>query len=133
MPRVTTQVSRPGFIADHHSIDRSDGYQIDWAGVTQTDAEGRKYLLAGTVVGAALGAGKLRPRVVTTNPAIGILETNAYETDRDAALSGYGVILGGVIYENLLPTALDAATRTELNTANVGTGFAFRTYADNRA
>ncbi len=140
MPRVTTMISRPGFIVDHASIDRSFGFQVDWAGVTQTDAEGRKYLLAGTAVGTALGAGKLRQRVVTTNPAIGLLETNAYEDDKNASLSGYGVIIGGAVYENLLPDAtggppatLAAGIKTELNTAGVGTGFAFATYADNRA
>ncbi len=133
MPRTTTVVSRPGFILDYESIDRMDGRQIDWAAVTNTDAEGRKFLPAGTPVGTLAGAGKLRPRVVTTNPAIGLLETNAYENTRSASQSGYGVIVGGVIYENLLPVALDAATRTELNTANVGTGFSFQTYGDTRA
>lgn len=141
MPRTTTVVSRPGFIADYASIVRlPTGRQIDWANVTNTDAEGRKYLPAGTAVGDLLGSGKLRPRVVTTNPAIGLLETNAYEDDKAAAASGYGVIIGGVVYENLLPDAtggppatLAAAIKTELQTTGIGTGFAFFTYADNRA
>lgn len=141
MPRTTTVVSRPGFIADAHSIDRyPTGLQIDWANVSQTDAEGRKFLLAGTSVGTLAAGGKLRPRVVTTNPAIGLLETNAYEDDRNAAVTGYGVIIGGAVYENLLPDAtggppatLPAAIKTELQTAGVGTGFAFFTYADTRA
>lgn len=98
---------------------------------------GSKFLPAGTEVGTLAGNGKLRLRVVTTNPAIGLLETNAEEDSANHAASGYGVITGGVIYENLLPGAtgsprtLAAAVKTELN-AN-GTGFAFQQYADSRA
>ena len=56
---------------------------------------------------------------------------------REAMLTGYGLIVGGVIHENLLPDATDtprtlaAPIKTELNAA--GTGFAWRTYNDGRA
>lgn len=99
-------------------------------------ATGKKRLLAGTVVGSLLGGGKISPRVVTTNPAIGILESTATEDDSFAALSGYGVLVGGVFYENLLPDAtgspatLAAAVKTELT--NAGTGFSFEQYGDTR-
>lgn len=99
-------------------------------------ATGTKRLVAGTVVGSLLGAGKVSPRVATTNPAIGILETTATEDDSFAALTGYGVLVGGVFYENLLPDAtgnpatLAAAVKTELT--NAGTGFAFEAYSDTR-
>jgi hypothetical protein len=101
------------------------------------DKGGAKMLPAGTVVGDLAGNGKLRPRVVTTNPAIGVLETAAVEGDPSASLSGYGVIIGGALYENLLPEAtgtpkvLATAVKTELN-AN-GTGFAFEQFSDSRA
>lgn len=215
MPRTTTRVGRPGFIADHASIDRTSGRQIDWANVAESfrttgtaastitttgaalgapsvpvaalpialpagavlnfmpgagkfakltapaaagattltvealptalangdtaqyGATGKKMLPAGTVVGSLLGAGRVSPRIVTTNPAIGLLETNAIEDDPDAALSGYGVIVGGVVYEALLPDStgtprtLSAAIKTEL--ANAGTGFSYEPYADSRA
>jgi hypothetical protein len=99
---------------------------------------GAKRLRAGTVVGTLLGAGKVSPRIVTTNPARGILETDAVEGDVNAALSGYGIIIGGAIYEALLPEAsgsprvLAAAVKTELDTPGQGTGFAFLEYIDTR-
>lgn len=106
------------------------------ATVVSTAYSGPKLLSAGTVVGDLAGGGKLRPRVVTTNPAIGILEVTAREDDPAAALTGYGVLIGGHFYENLLPDAsgspkvLATAIKTELN-AN-GTGVSFEQYGDNR-
>jgi hypothetical protein len=85
-----------------------------------------------------LSSGKIVPRVIRpgSETAIGFLETDASEDDRSAALSGYGVIIGGALYENLLVDANGGATisatyKTELQTAGVGTGFAFHAYADN--
>jgi hypothetical protein len=91
---------------------------------------------AGTCV-AALSSGKIVPRAIVpgAETAIGFLETEASQDDRAAALSGHGVIIGGALYENLLPDANGGATisstyKTELQTAGVGTGFAFLAYAD---
>ena len=99
---------------------------------------GAKLLKAGTVVGNALtSGGAVSLRVVTTNPAIGILETDAIEGAEEQGLTGQSIIVGGVFYENLLPEAtgspavLASAVKTELN-AN-GSGFAFVQYADNRS
>ena len=110
----------------------------DVATHTITPASGSKVLKAGTAVGVLAGSGKLRPRVVTANPAIGLLESDAIELDRSAALTGYGVIVGGVIYENLLPDAtggppktIAAGIKTEL--AAAGTGFAWEVYQDTRS
>lgn len=98
----------------------------------------KKTMLAGTAVGTLLGAGKMVPRVVTTNPAVGFTETNATEDDPQDALSGYGMIVGGVVYENLLPDAtggppatLPSAIKTELT--NAGCTFKFEPYGDSRA
>ena len=91
---------------------------------------------AGTCM-AELSSGKVIPRVLATSEtAIGFLATNASQNDHSAALSGYGIIIGGALYENLLPDANGGATisatyKTELQTAGVGTGFAFVAYADN--
>ncbi len=91
---------------------------------------------AGTCV-AELSSGKVIPRALATSEtAIGFLETDATQSDRSAALSGYGIIVGGMLYENLLPDAAGGATisatyKTELQTAGVGTGFGFSAYADN--
>lgn len=126
--------SPPGFIVDHGSIDRGNGRQIDWANVVNNGTygeSGKRKIPAGTIMGELAGAGLLRPRVVTTNPATCILATDAIEDDKAAALTGYGVIKGGVIYENLLPEGVPAAAvKTELDAA--GTGFAWETYADSR-
>jgi hypothetical protein len=92
---------------------------------------------AGTVM-AELSSGKVIPRAIIpgSETAIGLLETEASYLDRAAALSGYGIIVGGLVYENLLPDANGGSTinstyKTELQTAGVGTGFGFATYADN--
>ena len=137
MGRSTYTSTRPGFVADPESIVRNSGRQIDWAHVSTDNADGKKILVAGTVVGELLGAGKISPRVVTTNPAAGILESTAVEGDPSASRSGYGVIIGGHLYANRLPDAtgtpkvLAAAVLTELR-AN-GFAFSFEQFADSRA
>lgn len=109
----------------------------DTATYAGTPGSGDKVLPAGTVVGELLGSGKIGPRVVTTNPATGILKTTAIENDRSAALSGYGVYIGGPIYEALLPQAsgsprvLATAIKTELATA--GCTFKYLPYLDDSA
>lgn len=136
MPYTATNLSRLPFVANDHAVVRNSGRQIDWANVSATNADGKKIVYAGTVVGELLGTGKISPRVVTTNPAIGIIETNAVQDETFAALSGYGVLIGGHFYENLLPDAtgtpktLAATVKTELN-AN-GFAFSFEPYGDNR-
>jgi len=135
--RETFTVAAPGFIQDHGSVVRSQGRQIDWANVPDSykNGDGVKVLPAGTVVGDTLDAvanrGAVSPRVVTTNPAIGILETTAVEGESHAALSGYGVIIGGSIFGNLLPGGMPAAAViTELRAA--GYAWHFATYSDVR-
>jgi len=140
MPRSTYAISRPGFVLDQNSMERIDGRQIDWANVSNTykDATtGKKVLPAGTVIGDLLGAGKVSPRVVTTNPATGILVSTATEGDPSMPLSGVGIYKGGVVYETLLPDStgspktLPAAFKTEL--AAAGCTFKYEAYSDNRA
>lgn len=144
MPRTTfSGLSLPAFIVDHQSADRDNGHQIDWDNVTAgagvvpaLNAQGKKVLLAGTPVGSLLGAGKISPRVANTNPAVGILLTNAVQDEPQAALSGYGIVTGGMLYENFIqgasgtPKVLPDDIKEELD-AN-GTGFAWRQYADDR-
>jgi hypothetical protein len=139
MSRSTFVVGGPGFIADHKSMEQNTGRQIDWTNVagSYVDADtGKKVIPAGTPVGELLGAGKISPRVVTTNPATGLLATTAVEDAPEHAKTGYGVYVGGVVYENFLPTSsgsptrLAAAVRTELDTA--GCTFKWEYYEDNR-
>jgi hypothetical protein len=91
---------------------------------------GRKMIRAGIPVGTTLGDGA-SPRRAGTNPAVGVLFTSAVEGDRSAAMSGYGLLIGGALYENRLPEEIDEDTKTELNDA--GTGFAWLQYFDSRS
>lgn len=98
---------------------------------------GYKTLLPGTVMGIAT-SGMMYPRVATTNPADGLLATHAYENSQVAALSGYGLCVGAIVYENLLPDAtggppatLPSAMKTEL--ASNTKGFIYREYSDTRS
>lgn len=96
---------------------------------------GDKYIPAGTAMaGDPLTNAALVPTV--GSDATCLLATGASENGRTDARTGYGVILGGVIYENLLPQAtgspkrLPTAARTALQTAGVGTGWSWRQYLD---
>lgn len=96
---------------------------------------GPKHVPAGTRMGDAGTKGRMYPRVETTNPAKFILATPATEGAPHENHSAYGVIRGGVIYENLLPGSegspkvIPSAEKSEL--AAAGTGFSFVQYRDN--
>lgn len=95
-----------------------------------------KVIKAGTIM-AQLASGKTIPRAAVTGAetATAILETAALERDESVGV-GYGHIVGGVIYQNLLPDfghASFATWKGELTAAGVGTGFSWLTYADNTA
>lgn len=142
LTRTTAYIGRPSFLVAGTEPERSNGgRQVDWANVGAgyiDAATGKKRLPAGTVIGELLGGNKISPRVVTTNPATGILESDAVEDSLIDSMSGYGVLRGGVVYENLLPDAtggppatLAAAIKTELQ-ANCPKGWQFEVYQDNR-
>lgn len=102
---------------------------------------GAKRLKAGTVVAQNTTTGKLVPRgaggaAPAGTATFGLLETDANELALHESASGYGVIKGGHVFENLLPDAtgspkaLPSAVKTELNAAGVGS-FTFEQYNDN--
>lgn len=62
--------------------------------------------------------------------ARGLLYANAEENSKTDSLSGYGVIVGGVVYENLLPVSLTDTYKSELQ--DHGTGFSYESYQDTR-
>jgi hypothetical protein len=71
--------------------------------------------------------------------AVCVIETDADEVSPTDALSGYGALLGGVLYESLMPEAVDdgggnflipTAYKTEL--AAAGCTFKFGQYRDSR-
>ena len=141
-------MSTPGFVVDPHSIMRDLGRQIDWANVPASfvnASSGKKVIPAGTTVGVKTGStagvvprSGLDPTVLGQEgeTAVGILETQAEEDSKSAAVSGYGVIVGGHLFENALPDAtgtpavLPAAYKTELNDS--GYAWRFRQYSDSR-
>src|SRR4029079_19315968 len=92
-----------------------------------------KVIPAGTVM-CELSSGYIVPRAARpgSEAAIGILWSTAtsssYYANNDAQ-SGYGIIVGGVIYENLLPETI-TSYKTELETN--GTSWVWETYSDNR-
>lgn len=107
-----------------------------YGGTIGSTGRGR-FIPAGTVL-AELASGKVIPRAVVTGAetAIGLLETNADELQTTDAMTGYGVLRAGMIYENLLPEA-DGATpsviptgwKTELRAR--GGAWQFDQYSDN--
>lgn len=133
MGRRTYTLSTPGFVADADSVSLSTGRQVDWESITAQD--GRKFLPAGTLVGVN-DDGQLIPAAPADgeeDPAnvFGILVTSAHENLPSDAKTGYGVYVGGVFYENLLPDREDADF-DDLREA-LGPRFVWETYEDDRA
>lgn len=87
-----------------------------------------KVIPAGTVM-CELANGKIVPRAARpgSEQAIGILWSTASQHSKVAAKTGHGVIVGGVIFENLLPETI-TSYKTELETN--GTSWVWETYAD---
>jgi hypothetical protein len=143
LTRQSLYIGRPAWLkTPGNAADRTGGRQIDWANVDADDytdpASGKKIIPSGTAMGTLLGSGKMSPRVVTTNPAVGLLEGDAIEDDLVHSISGYGLMVGGTVYENLLPDAtggppatLAAGIKTELQ-ANCPRGWQFEVYQDTR-
>lgn len=141
LTRQSLLIGRPTFLKDPYTVFRTGGRQIDWANVGAgyiDAASGKKIIPSGTAMGTLLGSGKMSPRVVTTNPAVGLLEGDAVEDSLVDSLSGYGLIVGATVYENLLPDSaggppavLASAIKTELQ-ANCPRGFQFEVYQDTR-
>lgn len=91
--------------------------------------EGDKIVKAGQPMAMEASGGKMVPRTASL-PAFGLLEGPAVENDTNAALTGYGVIVGGVVFEQLVPE-ISSTIKTELETN--GAAFYWETYADTRA
>lgn len=141
MPITTKhRVTRRPFVADRDSLDRDTGHTVDWDEVASDGAfgtTGKRVIPAGTIIGET-GAGIAPRRAsgegITAITASGILETDAHEDNRTDARSGYGVIRGGVIYQNLLPGGAPVAgVKTELAEADATTGFGWVDYVDSSA
>jgi hypothetical protein len=94
---------------------------------------------ADTFTYAATGSDATATGTITARVAAqAILETDANESAGVESLSGYSLLVGGVVLENLLPDAtggppkaLPAAYKSELTSA--GCTFKYVTYADSRS
>lgn len=109
------------------------GHEIEDASTATYIASGSgdKVIPAGTVMVEIAATGKIVPRAIrpgSENAAM-ILWSTANENDRSAALSGYGCLIGGVIYEDLLPETI-TSWKAELVTA--GAQFQYEVYEDDR-
>lgn len=104
MGLTTTYLSRVRPYADEESLERAGGHQISWANVALIDADSRKYLKAGTVVGKT-AAGLLVPRsaTVATISALAVVGTTA-----TATATAHGLAVGDRI-------TISGATPTWLN------------------
>lgn len=131
-----TNMSRTGFLVDPSSAERSSGRQIDWDEVDEEDfgVVGARVIPHGHPM--APSGGDSNKIVPATNAAaneaaaIGLLEGPAAENDQSAALSGYGLITGGVAFAELVP-GMTATTQSALE--GNARGFLFEEYADSRA
>lgn len=137
MSRTTTNVTRPDFLVEHHNAARDFGHQVDWDAVptSKENTHGNKEIQGGTVV--SLVGGNIVPREdvadATANPAQGILVSTANEDSDTDSLSGYGIIRGGVVIEDMILTGTVALAdaKSELQ-SNSDYGFNFESYSDDR-
>lgn len=95
-----------------------------------------KVIPAGSIM-AELSNGKIVPRsaVAGVEKATHILESTASDVD-ETEQAGYGVLVGGAIFQNLLPDASHDDFSTwigELELAGVGKGWHWATYGDDTA
>lgn len=137
MGRTEYNLSTPGFVCDNNSMRKNSGRQIDWTNVAAgyVDADsGLKTIPAGTVMAASdVADGSVVPAAngshVSGNP-IGVLVSTAIEDDESAALSGYGIYVGGVIFLDLLPETSGGTNAYSSDLQSNGLTFQFETYAD---
>lgn len=136
MPRTEFNLSTPGFVCDNNSMRKNSGRQIDWDGVDDSrvdETSGKKVIPAGTAVSVSTNdATKIVPSADTdaTGNAIGLLVSNAVEDDPSAALSGYGVYIGGVVFEDLTPDGADGSNAFKAELATSGCTFQWERYSD---
>ena len=96
---------------------------------------GSKHIFSGTVMCEIAATKKVVPRAVRpgSETAVYLIETDADEDSPVAALSGYGMLVGAFVNENLLPEAtgspkvINSTWKTEL-----GSWFKYQQYGDSR-
>lgn len=118
MPTRTFSSGTPQWVADPNSVIRHGaGSQIKWSAFTNAryGTAGRRKILSGEPVMWEAATGLLIPS--DGSQKTGLLTSDAYEDSTTAAITGYGVTVGAVIYAAALPTApLAAGMVTALGT-----------------
>lgn len=103
------------------------GYNGTWTIASVVDADNYTFDVGATVVDDSTGA-------TVYTKASGILLATALEGDDIDAISGYGLVIGGVVFKNLLEEDGNGDFDTWLSELKeAGTGFAFETYSDDRS
>jgi len=123
--RTTTYDDGSAFIADPSSLVRDPGRDIDW-----DETGGDETIPAGTVM-SQLASGAICPRATQPGAegAYGILTASADKNDRTGH-AAKGLLLGGLFYEEMLPTYSDVAWATIK--AELNSNFQFVSYNDDR-
>jgi hypothetical protein len=135
---VATNVATATKVAHGYSV----GEQIFISGANLAYVNGLKTIAsvptADTFTFEATGANATATgTIVASRVATEILETDATDLNMAESYTGYGSLVAGVLYENLLPDAtgtpkvLPTQYKTEL--VNAGCTFKFHQYADTRA
>jgi hypothetical protein len=135
---VTSNVATATKVAHGLSV----GEQIYVSGASLSYVNGVKTIAsvpdADTITFAATGSNaSATGTILASRVATEILETDATDLNQAEAYTGYGSLVGGVLYENLLPDAtgtpkvLPSEYKTELASADCT--FKFRQFADTRA
>lgn len=106
------------------------GVAIASGDIAYTGGRGKKYIPAGTRFDL-LASGKVVPSVLNTGSVTcyAISETAMAEDMPSDSMTGYGMFISGVFFENLLPEGIQATWNTEMK--NRGGFLQMLTYSDN--
>lgn len=125
--RTTTVEDSTPFVAQQSSLLYDMGRVIDWDNVAGST------LPAGTIMCVIAASKKVCPRLErpAAEEAYGVLLSSVDENDE--GYGGVGILIGGILFENMMPDFSDAAwatMKTELGTS--GNLFQWLTYGDSR-
>ena len=127
--------SSPGYVVDFYSLERTNGRQIDWANVPDAfkGSDGIKRIPGGSIV-KVQSDGTIIPASGNSGTVKEILLEAQSEDSKVTSLSGVGTIVGGVLYEDLLPDYGDSDFGTwKTALANAGCTFKYQPYNNDNA
>lgn len=119
---TATSTAHPYETGDYVTIVSAGGNYNGTFQVTKTGANTFTFPISGS---PATDSGASTSRIKAT----GLLISQAREDSKVAAKSGYGILVGGVVYANLVPGLTDAI---KADLASEGCGIRYETYQDSR-